>query len=356
MLPGIVGGLLLLGAGFAYITYRDLGGLRSINPHEPEDCTPVLGVLSSEDLTIDPDSGVVFISGDDRRGSKDGRFTGAIYSYSLEDRKVQPKNLTPDLEFEFHPHGLSLYRGPDKRKLLFVVNHRSDRDSIEIFEVGNSDLVHQETVTAELLRDANDIVAVDSRRFYVTRDHGYSSEWGRRLEEYFRLGESSVVYYDGQEFRTVAQDLAYANGINASRDSLLIFVAATLEGNILLYNRDPENGSLNLQEKIFLGTAVDNIEVDEDGNLWIGAHPKPLNFIDYSQDPTVLSPSQVLRVSIAEENNHTVEEIYLSAGRYLSGSSVAARWMNHLVIGSVFDRRFLVCSIDTNELAIIGDE
>ena len=142
--------------------------------------------------------------------------------------------------------------------------------------------------------------------------------------------------------------MAYANGLNLSPDGLLLYVAATLEGKIHIYSLNPEDGSLVLRDEIFLDTAVDNIEVDDEGDLWIGAHPKPLDFIEYSQNPKALSPSQVLKVSLSEEGRYSAEEVYLSEGKYLSGSSVAARWKDHLLIGSVFDRRFLVCQLDPN--------
>jgi arylesterase/paraoxonase len=346
--PGIVCVLFLLVAAFAFITFRDMGGFRTIPADEPDRCRPVLGVLSSEDITIDPDCGVAFISGDDRRGTKGVRVPGAIYGYSLETPQVQPENLTSDLELEFHPHGLDLYHGPGNCKSLFVVNHRSERDSIEIFDIRNSSLVHRQSVTDDLLSEANDVVALDDQSFYVTRDHGYSSVWGRWLEKYLRIGRSSVIYYDGREFRPAAQGLVCANGINLSPDGRLLYVSATLEGRIPIYSRDPEDGSLSLQDEIFLDTGVDNIEVDDEGNLWIAAHPKLLDFVEYSRDPSALSPSQVLKVSFAEDGSHSVEQIYLSDGQYLSGSSVAARWRNYLLIGSMFDRRFLVCQIETD--------
>lgn len=346
MFPVIMALLVLLGIGFALKLYRDMGGFKTILPDELEDCRPVLGVLSSEDITIDPENGFAFVSGDDRRGQTGKRYPGSVYGYSLMSPQIQPKDLTASLEMEFHPHGLSLYRGPEEPRLLFVINHRLEQDSIEIFEVRESTLVHRETITGDLLHDANDIVAVGARSFYVTRDHGYSSGWGRFLEEHLSLKKSSIVFYDGQSFGVVAKGLAYANGINVSPDGLVLYVAATLEGKIRVYSRGLEDGTLTLKDEIVLNTAIDNIEVDEAGMLWIGAHPKLLDFLEYSRDPKVLSPSQVLRVSVQDDGNYDVEQIYLSDGRYLSGSSVAARWRSYLMIGSVFDRRFLVCRLE----------
>ena len=90
---------------------------------------------------------------------------------------------------------------------------------------------------------------------------------------------------------------------------------------------------------------MDNIEIDANGDLWIGSHPKLLTFVKYSQNPKILSPSQVLKVAIKESGQNTVQEIYLNDGKHLSGSSVAAVFKDTLLIGSVFDDHFLLCKI-----------
>jgi len=346
ILPILSALFLLIVVGFVFSTFLSMGGFKAIQPLELESCRPVLGVLSSEDITIDPENGIAFVSGSDRRHLADEPFPGAIYRYPLVNPPLRPENLTADLNLEFNPHGLSLYRGPNGLKVLFVVNHRAEMDYIEVFDVQGSALVHRESISGDLLFAVNDIVAVDEHRFYVTRDHGYRSYWGRKLEEYLRLGRSAVVYYDGAGFQEVAGGISYANGINLSPDGLQLYVASTLRGKIHVYSRDPDDGRLTPQDQIMLGTGVDNIELDDFGNLWVAAHPRILSFVEYSQDPKAFSPSQVLKVTFLEDGTQQIEEVYLSRGEYLSGSSVAANWHNYLLIGSVFDRRFLVCELE----------
>jgi len=64
------------------------------------------------------------------------------------------------------------------------------------------------------MHSPNDILPVGPTSFYVTNDHGNSTVLGRMAEEYLQLARSYVLYYDGQNFRKVAEALAYANGIN----------------------------------------------------------------------------------------------------------------------------------------------
>ena len=56
-------------------------------------------------------------------------------------------------------------------------------------------------------------------------------------------------------------------------------------------------------------------------------------------------PSQVLRLSMDENRSYIFQEIYLSIGEDLSGSSVAAVYDNTLLIGAVLDDHFLMCSL-----------
>ena len=159
------------------------------------------------------------------------------------------------------------------------------------------------------------------------------------------MARSLVVYYDGHDFRIVAEGLAYSNGINLSPDGRTVYVAATVGQEVCVYDRDKGTGDLTLRYTIDLGTGPDNIEVDESGNLWIGCHPKLLTFVKYSKDPEELSPSQVLKVTVQKPDSYTVDEIYLNKGEPLSGSSVAAVYKNIMLIGSVFDTLFLLCKL-----------
>jgi arylesterase/paraoxonase len=108
----------------------------------------------------------------------------------------------------------------------------------------------------------------------VTNDHGSSTEWGKTLEEYLQLANSNVVFYDGQDFTVVASDLAYANGINISRDGTVLYVVETVGEKIALFTRNTDTNELMFQQSIDMDSGIDNIELDSEGNLWIGSHPK----------------------------------------------------------------------------------
>ena len=339
--------LALVVGGLIVKTYYDAGEFKKINPHFKAECKSITGVLSSEDITVDPKTGLAFISSADRRtrwSSSSHVQRGAIYGFDLKARDPELVNLTGGFSKEFNPHGIGLWIG-ENEKSLFVVNHRRDGHFVEIFDFKNNKLIHREYIEGALMHSPNDVIPVGPRAFYVTNDHGNRSELGRVVEEYLQLDRSLVLYYDGNDFRIVAEGLAYSNGINLSPDGKTVYVAATVGQEVCVYDRDKGTGDLKLRHTIELGTGPDNIEVDESGNLWIGCHPKLLTFVKYSKDPQELSPSQVLKVTVQEPGSYTVDEIYLNKGEPLSGSSVAAVYKDTMLIGSVFDTRFLLCKL-----------
>jgi arylesterase/paraoxonase len=102
------------------------------------------------------------------------------------------------------------------------------------------------------------------------------------------------------------------------------------------------DGSLNFIENIDCGTGVDNIEFDNEGRLWIGAHPNLLKFASYAKGKVEHSPSEIIRIDYRGTKNYTVESIYLEDGTTMSGSTVAAPFGDLLITGNVMDDSFLI--------------
>ena len=335
--------------GLVIKTFYDAGEFREIKAHFNGQVDVIGGVLSSEDITIQHQSGIAFISSDDRRahqpGSKTRARQGAIFGFDLSSSDPRLKDLTADFNKELNPHGISLWTAADGALSVFVVNHRQDGHFVEIFDYRDGKLIHRQSVSGSLMHSPNDVLAVGHNTFYVTNDHGSAMALWRMFEDYLQLARSYVLFYDGENFRKVAESLAYANGINMSPDGQTIYVAATVGQKIFVYDRDRTSGNLSQRTAIEAGTGVDNIEIDSRGNLWIGSHPKLLTFVKHSKDPAVLSPSQVIKVGKMADGQYEISEIYMSNGKPLSASSVAAVFQNFLLIGAVFEERFLLCTL-----------
>ena len=324
----------------------DTGQFKSLQPHFSGTCVEVAGISGPEDITIHPGKRIAYISSTDRWALDQGNAgRGAIFSYDLNQDHPKPVILQHDFTGSFNPHGISLFVGEQGVERLFVVNHFNGKHSIEIFQLADNSLIHLQTLQDPMMISPNDIVAVGMNQFYFTNDHAYVNGVMRTLEDYGRLKLANLVYYDGSSYKEAAAGFSYANGVNVSPDGKKLYLTATTERVLYVFKRDIPSGSLDLEAEIELGTGGDNIEIDTKGDIWIGAHPQLLKFVGHAADRSKLSPSQVLRLKHNSLGDYAVEEIYLNDGKEMSGSSVAAVMENRLMIGAVFEPRFLDCSM-----------
>jgi arylesterase/paraoxonase len=344
----VLGAAFLIGVGaFAADTTVQLGLFKDLKPHFDGTCQLVTGALGTEDLTVDPRSGVVYVSAYDRSGAERGDIRGgAIYAYDPSAATPSLVPITPSLDPRFRPHGISLWIGEDGKASLFVVNHPapgtdSDPHTIEILDfAADGTLVPRATLRdPALLITPNDIVAVGPDRFYVTNTHAHPRGGAQTLESLMRRTQARVLYYDGAKFSPVLEPLRFPNGINVSRDGRKLYIAETTPQSLLVYDRDPASESLTLASSIPLGTSPDNIEIGESGELWIGAHPKLIEVLRAAGDPSHRAPAQVLRVSPSGQ----VDEVYLNDGQQISAVSTAAARGNRLFFGQITGDGILDC-------------
>ena len=306
------------------------------------------GIKGPEDITIDYERNILFISSDDRRGRMRGKETkGGIYAIDFKDAALTPKKISPALDFEFNPHGISLYTGALGITRLFVINHRSTGHFIEIFDYKNGQLRHLESLTGPELKSPNDLVAVGIRAFYYTNDHGLEQGFKKLMADILKQGTASVGYFDGKAYRIVAENLNYANGISISQDGNIVFVSETTGKKISAFQRSFTNGTLELLHSMDLNTGADNIEINEDGSLLVAAHPNMLAFMRHAKDYKKNSPSQVLHLTYNNTDGFSnLREIFVDDGKNLSGSSTAAYHKGRLYISNVFDPKILVVEME----------
>ncbi len=339
--------VVIAAAGWAVHLLWSTGQFKTIEPHFAGTCQTIRGVVGAEDITIHPLTGMAYISVCDRRALMEGKGAGGgIYAYDLNAVDPKPVLLTSGPGPDFQPHGISLYVGPDTNDALFVINHSGGTHKVEIYDLAAEGLVHRKTILDQALVSPNDIAAVDRDRFYASNDHRYTDGIFKTLEDYLKLPLANIVYYNGNRFHEAAGGIGYANGINVSPDGRILYVAETTGMTLKVYGRDTESGALTFREEIKFNTGLDNIEVGPHGNLWIGAHPQLLKFVAHAKDAGKLSPSQVFRVTLNENGQHQIDEVYLNRGEALSGSSVATMYQDRLLIGSVFEKKFLDCRLD----------
>jgi len=334
---------------------RDAGVFTEIEQVAYGTCRAMPGPPGSEDINIDAVNRVAFVSALNARaafesfetGEFDEGLKGDIWILDLSDPDSVPVPTNTDIGSRFFPHGIDLLHLPDGSRELYVVNH-PDRDEHEIviFTVAEDHtLTLKEIVRYPALISPNDIVAIDSGRFFVSNDHGYpQSSFMARIEEYGGMSWSSVSYYDGESGSIVVEGLKSANGVELSEDGQTLYVGEALGRSVKSFTRGATNSDWSFAEKIEAGTAVDNLVWGEDGRLLAGAHPKIFAFLDHAANAEALSPSHVIAINVQSQPG-SVETIYMDDGSALSGSSVAAMLDGEMLVGSVFEDHFLRCAV-----------
>lgn len=342
---GLAVAVAALAGWFLYHFIPASGAFARLEPKLAPDCRRVEIAPGTEDVTIDPDLNLAFVSAADRRvwfnrdGAQPMNPRNGVYALSL-DGSDAVRRVSPEMD-DFHPHGLGLWRGTNGQKRLFVVNHQAEGpEAVEIFDVGpDGGLAHLETVSFEAMRSPNDVLGVGPHQFYATNDQRFQTGPMATLEPYLALPVTDVVYYDGEEGRSVAGGFAYANGVNMSVDGSSVYVADLLKRRIAVFARNAETGALKRLRNLPVHTAPDNIEVSRDGALWVAGHPKIFDFLAHAEDPAAIAPSQVIRL----DPDGASKTVFASLEGELNASSVGAVWDNTLVVGAVFDSHVMVC-------------
>jgi len=354
---------LLIGFGVilavvSLFTWRFLAGagyFTAIKQEVAAQCSVLPSPSGPEDIQIDRQAHQAFVAASDRRALAAGHTAarGGVYVIDLDapvaDWQLRP--VTAAEPADFHPHGLSLYKGADGSRRLFVVNHHSDgTQAVEIFNVaadGALTLVH--SVTDPLLVSPNDVVAVGPDSFYATNDHGTASRIGGMFDDFMLWRSANFVYFDGTRMSIAGDRLLFANGINVSADGKTIYVAESLGLSLHVYDRNVETGVLTPRDYTPMGTGLDNIDVEEDGSLLIAAHPKMTAFLSHARDASQLSPSQIIRVELAKEGaGGRAGTIYLNLGEQISGATVAAGYGDLMLLGNALDPNILICQQSKN--------
>lgn len=329
---------LLLYVGYVVVS---TGYFRTIENTFDGKVVKEIAIAGAEDITLIAENGLALVSASPRKKVLDEQQTqGGLYLLDLNSTAYQVKNLTTDLNMPFAPHGISIYK-TDSIYTVMAINHTLKGHSFEVFKLQDTVLTFEKTITNPALVSPNDLVMIDKNRFYFTNDHKYIDGVGKLLEDYGGLSVSNVIYFDGENYKEVADGIGYANGINYDKKRKLLFVAAPRNFEVKVYASN-DDGSLNFIEDIDCDTGVDNIEFDSEGNLWIGAHPNLLAFSSYAGGNKEISPSEIIKIEYRGTNDYTIEKVYINDGSEMSASTVAVPYKDVIVIGNVMDSNFLI--------------
>lgn len=325
--------------GYTFSTtgfYREVSASNSFGP-----VYQTIALPGVEDMAIARADSLLILSVDDRAARRSGQSgLAGLFLIDLRDPTFTPISLTDQIGFPFYPHGLSIFQIDSGQYGIMAINHVDGKHSIEHFILSGKSLTHQKTITDPNFISPNDLVMVSPEQFYFSNDHGYTSGLGVLAENYLGLKASNVGFYDGTAADIKAKGIGYANGMQVDAKNKRLYVAAVRSFLVKVYQVGSDWNLTHLED-IPTGTGVDNIELDESGQLWIGAHPNLLRFASYAAGKNPTAPSEVVRIQFSHGESK-VESIFTDPGDQISGSSVALPWGDFLFIGNVMDSKMLV--------------
>jgi len=346
----ILGVILLITVLFFLYDLSTIGTFRAIE-NSYEGGLESYDIPGAEDFAISREDGFMIISSDDRAGRRDGKdHVSGLYYMDLTTKAISPLITSDDMEI--YPHGIHMLRLDSSRHRLLVVNHVTKSTegvssldihavhSIEEFVLEGKSLRYVKSHKDDLLSSPNDVVGVGPTKFYYTNDHGSKTALGLQMEDLLGFKRSNVGYYDGSSYKIVAEDIAYANGINLDLKRDILFVASPRHVKVISYDIN-EDGTLQKIEDIPCDSGVDNIEIDPSGKLWIGSHPKALLTLPYFAGDREFSPSEIITIDYRGKGDYDVKSIYESDGRDMSASTVAFQYREKVYIGCVMDDHFI---------------
>ncbi|WP_421891923.1 hypothetical protein [Marinoscillum sp.] len=335
--------LLILLAAFVLQILHSGGFFRKVVPGFEGNIIQKINLPGAEDIAISREDRFLIVSSDDRasRWGKGKPRQGGLFMIDLSAESFTPKLLTGAFDSPFYPHGISLLRLDSALHQILAINHANGGHTIEVFLLYGDSLVYEKTLADESMISPNDVVAISVNAFYFTNDHRHTSGTWRLMEDYLGLRQSNVVYASGSSYREVDHGIAYANGINYDPTRNLLFVASPRDFLIKVYSVNSQ-GDLTFIEDIQAGTGVDNIEFDDSGNLWIGAHPNLMKFASYAAGKSEKAPSEVIQVTYRGIGDYEVSSVFLDDGAIISASTVAVPFTNLIFIGNVMDNELVV--------------
>jgi len=327
-------------------------------------------VFGAEDIEIDHDAGLAFISAVDfaqihKEFAAGGvvETQGGIYVWDMvanppgsEPIHVTDISRSIKQDGQFRPHGISMLKVMNGYR-FGIVNHAyptvdgvaQSGDEVLLADYVDGQLSVTAKVRHSLMCSPNDLALVDESRFFVSNDHGACTPGAKALEETLGLKHAYLLYYDGDTMQQVARNIAYANGVSLSPDSSdpMLYVSATREEKLYRFDADKlMRGDLRASRGVIdLPFSPDNITWDERGALIVSGFPNLYRFLAHRKGMPGFdaTPAAALRIAVPGDDGPDHQALFADNSGMINGATVAAVYRDKMIATSVFDDRVLVC-------------
>lgn len=298
------------------------------------------------DLTYRPR---LIISSHDRRNFEKN---GELFSYDIQSGILSPIKRRNEPEgYIFKPHGISLVRSNLNETLLYVVNNESKNagpgNGIGVYKLSGNLALFREYLQDPLIDSPNNLQAMPDGTLYVTnKSSGRVQAWHILFPE----KKSTVVFFNGHNWRVAAEGFQFATGIARLENKL--YVADGKAHEVVIFDIEA-NGELNRAETI--NTAFDNpdnINFDAKGGLLIAEHFDAFSLVHHASNEYHPAPSVIERIQTGNNGmplKDSSKILYLNSGNEFSAASNAIIYEDQLYLGQVFDWGFLRCKLEGDE-------
>jgi len=350
----IIGWIILLILLFSLWMLQRMDTFKTITNNTPEVCESFEMAGSAEDIEIDYARGIAYLSIQDREALIKGENAqGFIGKIDLNQKPYELLSALTEQPDHLRPHGLSLYIDKTGKRHMAVINHPKNRgiepEVIDLYTESSGGLFDfVRSVSDPLFQSPNDVLLVESEKFYVGNDKGGISTVDK-IQEQMGRPMSTVVFYDGESASIAVKNLSSVSGINLSLDQQTVYASETNAKRMAILKRNLADGSLKKIKTVKLTGSPDNINVSEDGSLVVANIPKVWaliqHFIALQNNEYKPSPSQVVRIDFDNKGDPLSEELFMSDGYDISTTSVGVIWANKLFMGSIDDKQMHVCEL-----------
>ena len=350
----IIGWIILLILLFSLWMLQRMDTFKTITNNTPEVCESFEMAGSAEDIEIDYARGIAYLSIQDREALIKGENAqGFIGKIDLNQKPYELVSALTEQPDHLRPHGLSLHIDKAGKRHMAVINHPKNRgiepEVIDLYtESSNGLFDFVRSVSDPLFQSPNDVLLVESEKFYVGNDKGGISTVDK-IQEQMGRPMSTVVFYDGESASIAVKNLSSVSGINQSLDRQTVYASETNAKRMAILKRNLADGSLKKIKTVKLTGSPDNINVSEDGSLIVANIPKVWaliqHFIALQNNEYKPSPSQVVRIDIDDKGDSLSKELFMSDGYDISTTSVGVIWANKLFMGSIDDKQMYVCEL-----------
>jgi arylesterase / paraoxonase len=318
-----------------------------VDPIGSQSCEKITGTPGPEDLAIDRETGILYISSHERREKNK---TGFLYTLDVKKEAKIPLKIETNYPEKFAPHGIFLATVLGVKK-LYVISHPKliggSEHTIEIFKIEKDKLSFEATLKNDLLLSPNDLFVTQDGKIFVSNDVPAGVGFGQIMHVVLRLNSSPISYYNGKEWSLLNEKTAFGNGILIKKENGkdYLYRSSHVYESILKYelnyskSGEPE---LKLIQKIGLGSGPDNLEEEENGNILVAAHKSNMRFMAHAGNKEKTSPTQIFRIF----TDGTTKEIYANDGEEISAASTGLSFKNKLFISQVFEPFILSCNLD----------